>query len=57
MTVNVERIWAKNSSGINIQDEVETLIKHYRKKIVCLRNMTKEFQTLLVLKNHYVKAF
>lgn len=41
MTVNVERIQAENSSGINIQDEVETLIKHYRKKRVYLRDVTK----------------
>ncbi len=41
MTVNVERIQIENSSGINIQNEVETLIKHYRKKVVCLEDITK----------------
>lgn len=43
MTVNVERICEENSSRINIQDKVETLIKHYRKKIVYLKGVTKEF--------------
>ena len=34
ITVNVERTQAGDSSGVNIKDKVEILIKDYRKKIV-----------------------
>lgn len=37
MTVNVERTRAEYSSEVNREDEVEILIKHYGKKVMCFK--------------------
>jgi hypothetical protein len=37
ITVNVERTRVEYSSEVNREDEVEILIKYYRKKVMCLK--------------------
>lgn len=36
MTVNVERTRTEYSSEVNKEEDLEILIKHYGKKVVCL---------------------
>jgi hypothetical protein len=34
MTLNVERTHARYSSGVNVKDKIEVLIKYYGKKML-----------------------